>query len=322
MGNYPRKGVQLHSQFAKLYAKTPPPKSNARMLTFSFRSRYLYSMAFRGIEQPSFKSPDIAADIDALAETSLHCASAILHAVVDDEEMQGHLNGLPMYFDVMIAFAVVFVLKVSTKYASSVPIDTSHIPALVESTVRVLQRVTASMHPRHLLVSVAKGAASLFEKTCPGQVQGAVPANAHVTMSQPTFDESLYDLGADWNNSTFDNFYMVRFEPQSTVCCADIALLCAGRVRLSFKSDDHEQLPARLELCHAADVILWLSKSSIANARRRKVPSLESGSFTKYIESQRSLLPPGSRNHASYWTCFDSAMIHVRGAYNVLPWED
>lgn len=166
-------------------------------------------MAFRGIGQPTFKSPDVASDIDALAETSIHSASAILHAVVDDEEIQGHLNGLPMYFDVMIAFAVVFVLKVSTKYASSVPIDTSHIPALVESTVQVLRRVTANMHPRHLLVSVARGAETLFNKTCPGQAHGSVPANAHVTMSQPTFDESLYDMGADWNNSTFDNFYMV-----------------------------------------------------------------------------------------------------------------
>lgn len=60
-------------------------------------------MAFRGIDQPSFKSPEVAAEINALAETSLQSASAILHAVVDDEEIQGHLNGLPMYFDVMVS---------------------------------------------------------------------------------------------------------------------------------------------------------------------------------------------------------------------------
>lgn len=172
--------------------------------------RYLYSMAFRGIDKPSFKSPDVASDINALAAISLESASAILHAVVDDEEIQGHLNGLPMYFDVMIAFAVVFVLKVTSKYASSVQIDTSNINALVKDLVDVLQRVTADMHPRHLLVSVARGAETLFNKTCPAQAQGAVPANAHVTMSQPTFDESLFDMSADWNNSAYpDNFYMV-----------------------------------------------------------------------------------------------------------------
>lgn len=64
-------------------------------------------MAFRGIGQPTFKAPDVASDVNALAEISLRSASEILHAVIDDEEIQGHLNGLPMYFDVMIAFAVV-----------------------------------------------------------------------------------------------------------------------------------------------------------------------------------------------------------------------
>lgn len=75
-------------------------------------------MAFRGIGQPSFKSPDVAADIDALAETSLHSASAILHAVVDDEEIQGHLNGLPMYFDVMVS-PISILLSVSVMLTNS-----------------------------------------------------------------------------------------------------------------------------------------------------------------------------------------------------------
>jgi hypothetical protein len=118
VGNYPKKGVGLHYHFAKLY---------------------LFSMAFRGIGKPGFKAPDVALEIDELANQALLSATAILQAVVNDEEIQGHLNGLPTYFDVMIAFAVVFVLKVSTKYASSLRVDTSECRGLVARLVTVLK---------------------------------------------------------------------------------------------------------------------------------------------------------------------------------------
>ena len=195
VGNYPRKGVGLHYHFAKLY---------------------LYSFAFRGIGRPGFKTPDVALDIDELANSALLSATAIVRAVVSDTEIQSYLNGLPTYFDLMIAFAVVFVLKVSTKYATSVRVDTSEIYSLVADLVRVLKNVTSSMHPRHLLVSVARGAETLLERCCPHEVQGPVPANAHVTMSLPSFDESLYDMSSAWNGTSFDNFYMGEFDFLST----------------------------------------------------------------------------------------------------------
>lgn len=113
VGDYPRKGVGLHCHFAKLY---------------------LYSMAFRGIGKPGFKAPDVALDIDEIANSAVLSATSIIRAVVTDTEIQSFLNGLPTYFDLMIAFAVVFVLKVSTKYASSVRVDTSEIRSLVVRT--------------------------------------------------------------------------------------------------------------------------------------------------------------------------------------------
>ncbi|KXT18705.1 hypothetical protein AC579_2705 [Pseudocercospora musae] len=191
VGNYPRKGVGLYYHFAKLY---------------------LYSMAFRGIGKPGFKAPDVALDIDELANSAVLSATAILRAVVNDTEIQDHLNGLPTYFDVMIAFAVVFVLKVSTKYANSVRVDTSEVRTLVSDLVMVLKNVTAEMHPRHLLVSVARGAETLLERASQQVMGGPVPANAHVTMSQPNFDESLFDMATDWNGASFDNFFMGEFD--------------------------------------------------------------------------------------------------------------
>ncbi|KAK3094261.1 hypothetical protein LTR53_019503, partial [Teratosphaeriaceae sp. CCFEE 6253] len=97
-------------------------------------------MALRGIGKPGFKAPDVALDIDEIANGALLSATAIMRAVVQDQEIQDHLNGLPTYFDIMIAFAVVFALKVSTKYAASVPVDTSEIRALVAELVRVLKQ--------------------------------------------------------------------------------------------------------------------------------------------------------------------------------------
>jgi hypothetical protein len=192
VGNYPRKGVGLHYHFAKLY---------------------LYSLAFRGIGKPGFKTHDVALDIDELANSALLSATAILRAVVSDKEIQSYLNGLPTYFDVMIAFAVVFVLKVSTKYAASVRVDTSEIRTLVGDLVQVLKDVTASMHPRHLLVSIARGAETLLQKCSAQELQGPVPSNAHVTMTQPTFDDGLYDMSsAGWNGTPLDNFFMGEFD--------------------------------------------------------------------------------------------------------------
>lgn len=68
------------------------------------------------------------------------------------------------------------------------------------------------MHPRHLLVSVARGAETLLERCGSQEMQGPVPSNAHVTMSQPTFDESLFDMSTEWNGQSFDNFFMGEFD--------------------------------------------------------------------------------------------------------------
>jgi len=143
VGHYPKKGVGLHYHFARLY---------------------LFSAAFRGIKDPAFKAPEIAMDIDELADSAILSATTILRTVTTDSDIQSYLNGLPTYFDVMIAFSVVFLLKVSTKYASTVRVDAREICTLVTKLVAVLERITATMHSQHLLVSVAKGSKDLLDR--------------------------------------------------------------------------------------------------------------------------------------------------------------
>ncbi|KAL3476035.1 hypothetical protein BJX99DRAFT_258926 [Aspergillus californicus] len=144
IGNYPRKGVGLHFNFAKLY---------------------LCSHAFRGAPSNGGVGSGIAPELEDIANTAVLSASAILRVIVSDAELQAYLNGLPLYFDTMIAFAVVFLLKVSTKYSEIVRIDAAKMLDLVEHTVTVMRRITAPMHEQHLLVCIAGGIEKLLKKS-------------------------------------------------------------------------------------------------------------------------------------------------------------
>lgn len=144
VGNYPCKGVALHFHFAKLY---------------------LCSHAFRGAPLNGSLRHDMPQEVEEFANTAVLSASSILRVVVSDEEIQLHLNGLPLYFNTMIAFAVVFLLKVATKYSETVRIDATKILDLVEQTTTVLRRVTAHMHKEHLLVCIAHGVETILRKS-------------------------------------------------------------------------------------------------------------------------------------------------------------
>jgi hypothetical protein len=197
VGNYPRKGVSLHYHFAKLY---------------------LYSMTFRGVDHPDFKHPSVCLEIEELARVALLSATSILRAIIHDTEIQDCLNGLPTYFDIMIAFVIVFLLKVSSPRfnPSVVRVDVAEVHSLVAETILVLQRVTADMHPKHLLVSVVQGAADLLERcssaTETGRVdsipvradsQNAQRVDATNQLTAPC-DNDFLDSSLFWNLSAYD----------------------------------------------------------------------------------------------------------------------
>lgn len=153
VGNYPRKGVGLHYFFAKLH---------------------LCSHAFRGFSPDSgfhangkhvgSTSHELPPDLEELASSAVLCAKSILRTIVDDPELQAHLNGLPLYFDTMIAFAVVFLLKVATRFHNAVRISGSEILVLVRDMGSVLRKVAGTLHRLHLLRYVAEGVEKLITK--------------------------------------------------------------------------------------------------------------------------------------------------------------
>jgi len=200
VGNYPKKGVGLHYHFAKLY---------------------LTSMALRGIGKANFKPPNIALDIEEITNMAVLSATSILKVVIHDTEIQGHLNGLPTYFDVMIAFAAVFIMKISSKYSASVKVDISELRALVADLVTTLERVTSSMHPRHLLVSVARGTRALLSECYGGTPNAPYLDNTRNALPQPGFDDVLHGYSGDWNTGASELFSMGDFDFLSTQIIAD-----------------------------------------------------------------------------------------------------
>ena len=144
VGNYPSKGVGLHFNFAKLY---------------------LCSHVFRGAPSNGSAQRDFPQELQDIANTAVLSATSILSVIVSDGELQTHLNGLPLYFDTMIAFALVYLLKVATKYSEIVRIDATKMLDLVEQTVTVLRRITVPMHEQHLLVCIVDGIEKLFKKS-------------------------------------------------------------------------------------------------------------------------------------------------------------
>ncbi|KAF2102468.1 hypothetical protein NA57DRAFT_32488 [Rhizodiscina lignyota] len=173
--NYPRKGVGLHFNFAKLY---------------------LCSHAFRGMtphgnpHQPVVSGHELQPDMEEIANAAVLSAKSILRAIVNDPEMQLHLNGVPLYFDTMIAFAVVFLLKVATKFSSDIRTSGSEILTLVKDMSLVLRQITTQMHRQHLLRFISEGIEKLL-----GKVEEASHQHPARTQPYPAADPSVQRNG-------------------------------------------------------------------------------------------------------------------------------
>lgn len=181
VGNYPAKGVGLHFYFAKLY---------------------LCSHAFRGLESAQVLLPEQ----EEVANSAILSATSILNLLISDVEMQEHLNGLPLCFDMMITFAVVFLMKVATKYRGTVWIDKARIFDMVENITVILQNVTQKMHAKHLLSTAATGLRKIAQKAREGRAE---ELEGHEAAQAPSPDPSPGRNGdMDWIQrlDDFENF--------------------------------------------------------------------------------------------------------------------
>ncbi|KAL6251429.1 hypothetical protein RBB50_001638 [Rhinocladiella similis] len=188
VGNYPRKGVGLHYHFAKLY---------------------LCSHVFRRAPSPNDEQVQIDSDLEEFANMAIHSATSILAVIVADHEIQSYIQGLPAYFDTMIAFAFVFLLKVTIKNPLSLRIDKEPIMDTLDSLIKVLKNITASMHPRHLLTSIASSMQKLLERFSqrPPIPEGDVSAQP-VAPAGPSVS---FDPDAQWLSPT-DAMFLENYD--------------------------------------------------------------------------------------------------------------
>lgn len=180
VGNYPQKGVGFHFHFAKLY---------------------LCSHAFRGMPAAENMTEWFTPELEEIANAGVLSAMSILRVIVSDAEFRSFMNGLPLYFDTMLAFAMVFLLKVATKYATVIRIDTAKILSLVAQTVAALREITRTMHRQHLLVVIAEGLGRLLSR-CQVPPQTSTEALYH---SSPMMNPNpQFDMGWMENMASFD----------------------------------------------------------------------------------------------------------------------
>ena len=191
VGDYPAKGVKLHFHFAKLY---------------------LCSHAFRGISSTTHSGVSIDPEVVEVMSTALSSALSIVRTVNSDEEIQSHLNGLPLYFDTMIAFAAVFLLKVIRSFTGILRLDVDDILRLVEELAHVLKKSTSYMHQRHLLVDIANSLQKAVDK-----VRQSIEGPAVRMANDPDTVPRILDTGEmPWFDSPTEGHFFQNFDFLST----------------------------------------------------------------------------------------------------------
>jgi len=132
VGDYPAKGVLLHYHFAKLQ---------------------LHSLALRGVTGSvtnDISSADIISGFSpqrtTMARVAIESAKHVLTTILTVEEIRVCLIGVPLYVHTMIAFAAVFLMKVTSRWRKVTSIGdlvnpTDDIWSLVEKVVEVLRDV-------------------------------------------------------------------------------------------------------------------------------------------------------------------------------------
>jgi hypothetical protein len=150
-----------------------------------------------------------------VADTAILSATSILRSINTDREFQSFMSDLPLYFDTMIAFASVFLFRISTSYSHVIQVDTQEILRLLRQSVNVLEEVASKIRPAHLLARIAKGLRQLL-----GQFEEArqradqitevgLPDERDVEMQLP---DSMHQEQLDWAAGSLRSTHFQSFD--------------------------------------------------------------------------------------------------------------
>lgn len=141
--------------FASSFGNAGASKSSAVELQYHFSNLVLNSLVLRG--RPLGKLSEMPSSLRPLALKAVESAHAILQHFLDDPKYAGEIVGMPLYLHSIIAFAVVFLLKMARRWHSiGITIDApSRTIPLVERIIELLQSCKAGAN--HMVFSMAKG---------------------------------------------------------------------------------------------------------------------------------------------------------------------
>ncbi|THY05216.1 hypothetical protein D6D02_07761 [Aureobasidium pullulans] len=134
IGDWPSKGVLLHSNLARLH---------------------LHSHIFRGLSTapiPPYFRPS--------ASSAVSAANTIVEVLLSDPDMRSGLVGMPHYLHTMIAFACGFLLQMTTKYDGDL-VQRQHVHDLINRLVAQLRQMPTGKF--HLVRFMAEGLEKMVE---------------------------------------------------------------------------------------------------------------------------------------------------------------
>lgn len=186
-GSYVRHGIGLHFNFAKLY---------------------LCSHAYRGLlnGQAGISAADLG--LEEFAANAMNAAQSILKTISSDQGIQTLLNGLPAYFDTMIAFAVVFLLKAIAKPQQGLRIDRHRTLNLLEQLSQTLTNITSHMRREHILCGISHSIQKLIKKASTAIVAEA----AHTQQPSAISNTGLASPNFGWLVSPDDSPFFENFD--------------------------------------------------------------------------------------------------------------
>ena len=184
IGEFPTKGANLHHHLAKLH---------------------LHSHVFRGL-----KGNTVPPYFQDSARAAVAAAISIIELVLVDHDIRSGLVGIPHYIHSMIAFACVFLLKVSTQYPAQYVEDA----VIFDLTTKAVQQFRATPVGKwHLVHMMAEG----LEKMLARQTQSTPAADIvhhHNGSGQPVMQHApeldpsatpLLNGGSSYGEDIFDN---------------------------------------------------------------------------------------------------------------------
>ncbi|UPK91733.1 hypothetical protein LCI18_002668 [Fusarium solani-melongenae] len=138
VGWFPRDGAVLHYHFARLH-----------LCSYIFRGMSLESSATASVQVRDYAS---------VAVTS---ATAVLETVLERDDLRTALVGMPLYFQAMITFAAVFLIKTArSNFWDLTGIDAPKALDLVQCYVRELRSQSAAR--QHLVYHLSNGLEDLM----------------------------------------------------------------------------------------------------------------------------------------------------------------